>query len=189
MIQFCKCIYFLFHRYFDKIKRCFIKLCCHSSCIDQIHTLFLKCLRCMICIGATHNIGPSAYKSLTRDHPSYTTTPMFIGWGVIRELLLRNVNACMGPNSWQSRIIRINNKGVRQFVNRSKTAVVYFCTQAAIVWSIFLYACTVPCTSCERSFNVTIRLWQCQTIGWHNWHYPLMLCRPKLQFEDRCQWQ
>ena len=32
------CIYFLFHMFSDKIKRCLIKLCCYLSCIDTIHT-------------------------------------------------------------------------------------------------------------------------------------------------------
>ena len=35
-IQFCMCIYFLFHMYSDKMKRCFIKLCCYLSWIDTI---------------------------------------------------------------------------------------------------------------------------------------------------------
>ena len=32
------CIYFLFHMYSDKIKRCFVKLCCYLSRIDTIDT-------------------------------------------------------------------------------------------------------------------------------------------------------
>ena len=43
---------------------------CHAL-IQHTH-LFLKCLRCMIFIGATTQI----YESHTRDHHSYTTTPM-----------------------------------------------------------------------------------------------------------------
>ena len=35
-IQFWMCIYFLFHMYSDKIKRCFIKLCCYLSRLDTM---------------------------------------------------------------------------------------------------------------------------------------------------------
>ena len=55
--------------------------------------------------------------------------------------------------------------GVRQFADWSKTVGMCLCTQA-----VCLYACTLTCTSGERSFNATRRLRQCQTIGWHNWH-------------------
>ena len=50
--------------------------------------------------------------------------------------------------------------GVRQFADWSKTIGMCLCTQA-----VCLYACTLPCTSGERSFNDTRRLRQCQTIG------------------------
>ena len=49
-----------------------------------------------------------------------------------------------------------NYAGVRQFADWSKTAVMCLCTQA--VWPGFLHASLPSCTSCERSFNVTIRL-------------------------------
>ena len=41
-IQFCMSVYFLFHMYSDKIKGCFIKLCCYLPCIDTIHTFIFQ---------------------------------------------------------------------------------------------------------------------------------------------------
>ena len=41
-IQFCMSVYFLFHMYSDKIKGCFIKLCCYLPCIDTKHTFIFQ---------------------------------------------------------------------------------------------------------------------------------------------------
>ena len=89
-IQFCMSVYFLFHMYSDKIKGCFIKLCCYLPCIDTTRRMPVQ--RAALCIRNFPSQYRNHFRGLSGHNAGRFNATVFIS-------ILSGGRACVSINS------------------------------------------------------------------------------------------